>query len=40
MKLALNTMIAVTNESISELLVLCERAGLRALLESPEVLVL
>ncbi|HMG97743.1 MAG TPA: NAD(P)-dependent oxidoreductase [Gaiellales bacterium] len=28
MKLALNTMIAVTNESISELLVLCERAGL------------
>jgi 3-hydroxyisobutyrate dehydrogenase-like beta-hydroxyacid dehydrogenase len=26
-KLALNTMIAVTNESISELLVLCERAG-------------
>jgi 3-hydroxyisobutyrate dehydrogenase-like beta-hydroxyacid dehydrogenase len=29
MKLALNTMIAVTNESISELLVLCERAGLQ-----------
>ena len=28
MKLALNTMIAVTNESICELLVLCERAGL------------
>jgi 3-hydroxyisobutyrate dehydrogenase-like beta-hydroxyacid dehydrogenase len=28
MKLALNTMIAVTNESVSELLVLCERAGL------------
>jgi 3-hydroxyisobutyrate dehydrogenase/2-hydroxy-3-oxopropionate reductase len=28
MKLALNTMIAVTNESIGELLVLCERAGL------------
>ena len=28
MKLAINTMIAVTNESISELLVLCERAGL------------
>jgi 3-hydroxyisobutyrate dehydrogenase/2-hydroxy-3-oxopropionate reductase len=27
-KLAINTMIAVTNESISELLVLCERAGL------------
>jgi len=28
MKLALNTMIAVTNEAISELLVLCERSGL------------
>ena len=28
MKLALNTAIAVANESISELLVLCERAGL------------
>ena len=28
MKLALNTLIAVTNEGISELLVLCERAGL------------
>jgi 3-hydroxyisobutyrate dehydrogenase-like beta-hydroxyacid dehydrogenase len=28
LKLAINTMIAVTNESISELLVLCERAGL------------
>ncbi|HEY3614449.1 MAG TPA: NAD-binding protein [Gaiellales bacterium] len=27
-KLAINAMIAVTNESISELLVLCERAGL------------
>jgi 3-hydroxyisobutyrate dehydrogenase-like beta-hydroxyacid dehydrogenase len=27
-KLAINTMIAVTNESVSELLVLCERAGL------------
>ena len=27
-KLALDTMIAVTNESVSELLVLCERAGL------------
>lgn len=27
-KLAINTMIAVTNESISELLVFCERAGL------------